>query len=170
MKKHHVIYAFVAFVLIIGLLFILFPMPPHVAAPTATSTPAGLATTSTATIPTQASTIQPMHFEIVTTAAAQERGLGGRADIPENFGMLFVFAQADRYGFWMKDMLEPIDMIWLDTDGTILKIDANVQPNTYPEAFYPPKPVKYVLETRANEAARRGWKTGIKVELPSGTL
>ena len=52
-----------------------------------------------------------MMFEVVTTQAAQERGLGGRATIPDNYGMLFVFPKADRYGFWMKDMLAPIDII-----------------------------------------------------------
>jgi len=156
LKKHHIIYALLAFVLIVGLFFILIPTPPRTAAVPATST----ATSSIVSI------VQPLRFEVVTTAAAQERGLGGRTEVPENYGMLFVFSQAGNYGFWMKDMLVPIDVIWLGTDGTILKIDANVQPNTYPAAFYPPKPVKYVLETRANEAARRGWELGTKVQLP----
>jgi uncharacterized membrane protein (UPF0127 family) len=106
------------------------------------------------------------HYEIVSTPAEQERGLGGRKEIPDNYGMLFVFASKDRYGFWMKDMLTPIDIVWLHDDGTIMKIDAQVDPATYPTAYYPPEPVKYVLETRAGYAARHDWKIGTAITLP----
>ncbi len=107
-----------------------------------------------------------MHFEVVTSTSSQALGLGGRADVPQDYGMLFVFAKPDRYGFWMKDMLVPIDMIWLSDTGTILSIDSSVAPSTYPKSFYPPVPVRYVLETRAGEAARRGWRVGTYVDLP----
>jgi uncharacterized membrane protein (UPF0127 family) len=107
-----------------------------------------------------------MQFEIVKTQAAQERGLGGRADVPENYGMLFVFSEAKPVGFWMKDMLVPIDIIWLSDTGTILGIEDSISPNTYPKIVYPPQPVKLVLETRAGEARRRGWAVGTQVSLP----
>lgn len=107
-----------------------------------------------------------MKFEVVTTEAAQERGLGGRADIPQNYAMLFVFPSDTRIGFWMKDMLAPIDMIWLSDKGTVLGIEDSVAANSYPKIFYPPQPVKYVLETRAGEARRQGWEVGTKVQLP----
>lgn len=108
-----------------------------------------------------------MHYEIVTTLAQQEKGLGGRKTIPDNYGMLFVFPQKDRYGFWMKDMLVPIDIIWLADDGTITKIDANVDPSTYPTPYYPPVPVQYVLETRAGFASVKGWQVGTQIPLPT---
>ena len=107
-----------------------------------------------------------MRYEVVTTEAAQEQGLGGRAVIPDNYAMLFVFAKDDTYGFWMKDMLTSIDMIWLSDNGTIVKIDDSVSPDTYPAVFYPPQPVKYVLETKAGFAREHGWKVGTKVQLP----
>jgi uncharacterized membrane protein (UPF0127 family) len=109
-----------------------------------------------------------VNFEVVKSEAAQEQGLGGRALIPHNYAMLFVFPKDDRYGFWMKDMLAPIDMIWVDGDHRIVKVDASVQPNTYPQAFYPPVPVHLVLETRAGEAALLGWTVGASVTLPKG--
>lgn len=169
LKRHHVLYALLAVSLIILLLVLLTPGTPRVSfmpqpAPQSAqaSSSAPLAASST-----QASAIQPMHFEIVTTPAQQERGLGGRADIPENYGMLFVFPQEGKPGFWMKDMLVPIDIIWLADDGTILGIEDSFPPDSYPQIVYPPKPVKYVLETRAGEARRRGWSVGSQVALPS---
>jgi hypothetical protein len=111
-------------------------------------------------------TSTPIQFEIVTTPVAQEKGLGGRAKIPDNYGMLFVFPEKGNVGFWMKDMLAPIDIIWLADDGKIVGIEASVLPATYPKAFYPPSPVRYVLETRAGFATDHAWTTGTTVPLP----
>lgn len=108
-----------------------------------------------------------LRLEVVKTLSQQEKGLSGRAEIPDNYGMLFVFPTKGRYGFWMKDMLVPIDIIWLADDGTILKIDAHADPSSYPEPFYPPEPVRYVLETRAGFAQVMGWKEGSVFALPT---
>jgi hypothetical protein len=108
----------------------------------------------------------PISFEVVTSEADQERGLGGRATIPANYGMLFVFAKDDTYGFWMKDMLAPIDMIWLSDNGTIVHLEQSVAPSTYPHVFYPETPARYVLEMRAGQAQARGWNVGTRVQLP----
>lgn len=108
-----------------------------------------------------------MTFEIADTPLKQEQGLSGRAVIPDNYGMLFVFAKEDRYGFWMHEMLTSIDILWLADDGTILGIEHSVSPDTYPESFYPPEPVRYVLETRAEYAGERNWSVGSVVDLPA---
>lgn len=105
-------------------------------------------------------------FEIAASNEARARGLSGRANIPANYGMLFVFAEPNRYGFWMNDMLVPIDIIWLAQDGTIVGIDAHVSPDTFPTPFYAPEPVTRVLEVRAGEAAAQGWVVGSVIDLP----
>ncbi|HFC10970.1 MAG TPA: DUF192 domain-containing protein [Candidatus Kaiserbacteria bacterium] len=107
-----------------------------------------------------------MRFEIATTTSAQERGLGGRINIPNNYGMLFVFKTPKKYGFWMKDMKVPIDIIWLSDKGVILGVEKSVSPKTYPHVFYPPKSVRYVLETRSGETTERGWSKGDVVQMP----
>lgn len=66
----------------------------------------------------------------------------------------------------MKDMLVPIDIIWLSDEGAILGIEEAVTPESYPDVFYPPSPVRYVLETRAGEARRMGWEAGTTIILP----
>jgi len=116
---------------------------------------------------TDSSASTQMRFEIADTPEKQELGLGNRAVIPDNYGMLFVFQKPDRYGFWMKDMLASIDMVWLSKDGTIVLIDHSVDPSTYPNVFYPPVPVSYVLETRAGYARDHDWNVGTRVTLPS---
>lgn len=105
-------------------------------------------------------------FEIVDTPDTRALGLSGRSSLPENYGMLFVFDTPDRYGFWMKNMLVPIDIVWLSKDGTIIDITRGVSPDTYPNVFYPREAVSFVLETKAGESYRQGWEAGDRISLP----
>lgn len=105
-------------------------------------------------------------LELADTPEEREQGLSGRTSLPADYGMLFVFESKNVYGFWMKDMFIPIDILWLSDDGTVLAIDDSVQPATYPSVFYPPVPVQYVLETAAGAARANGWEVGDRMELP----
>lgn len=104
-------------------------------------------------------------IELADTPEKREQGLSGRRDIPSRYGMLFVFPEAGRYGFWMKDMFVPIDILWLAEDGTILGIEESLSPDSYPASVYPPREVRYVLETKAGEARRSGWAVGTKLDV-----
>lgn len=106
------------------------------------------------------------HIEIADTPVAREQGLSGRTEIPEDYGMLFIFPDTGDYGFWMKDMKVSIDVFWLSDNGTIVGIERELSPDTYPEAVLPPLPVRYVLETRAGMATARGWTVGTTLTLP----
>jgi len=106
-------------------------------------------------------------FEIADTFEKRQRGLSGRTEIPDAYGMLFAFETSDRHGFWMKDMHVPIDIIWLSDTGEILGIEHGVSPETYPNVFYPPVPVRFVLETRSGFASARGWQVGDSIYLPN---
>lgn len=85
--------------------------------------------------------------EIADTQAEQTQGLSGRASLGANEGVLFVFDKSDYYGFWMKDMLFPIDIIWIDEHMRVIGTTKNISPDTYPNVFYPPAPSQFVLET-----------------------
>lgn len=84
--------------------------------------------------------------EIADTPEKREQGLSGKTSLLEGSGMLFIFETADMYGFWMKDMNFPIDILWIDENLNVVDITRDLKPETYPEVFYPNKPVKYVLE------------------------
>lgn len=105
---------------------------------------------------------------LITVADTEEermRGLSGKERLHENEGMLFVFTSESRYGFWMKDMRFPIDIIWLSVDGTIVDMHADLSPSTYPEIFRPREPVRYVLELPAGFAELNSLETGDRIEL-----
>lgn len=108
-----------------------------------------------------------LKIDYATTTAARERGLGGRASIPSDYGMLFVFAKDDRYGFWMKDTLVSLDIFWLDAQGHVVYIAPDVATSSYPNVFYPTTPARYVLETAAGFARAHGVTTGTPLLLKS---
>ena len=86
---------------------------------------------------------------IADSAGEREKGLSGQKFLGSNEGMLFIFDQPAYHGFWTKEMNFPIDIIWIDESWRIIGVAKNAKPESYPKVFYPPKPVKYVLEISA---------------------
>jgi uncharacterized membrane protein (UPF0127 family) len=108
---------------------------------------------------------QTIRVTIAQTDAERELGLGGRAGLSADEGMLFVFPTDGHYKFWMKDMRFSIDMLWIDSQGKIIYIAQNIAPETYPQSFGPDAPARYVLELPAGWANAHGVRVGNKVGL-----
>ena len=128
-----------------------------------TSTPAAISVssaTSTPIVTPKTASIQPLSLIVVRTDADKERGLGGRASLPANQGMLFVFDQPASEGIWMKDMQFSIDIISLDAHFAVVHIESNVSPLTYPKAFVSPLSTKYIIESNAGYAQKNNIKVG----------
>ncbi len=99
----------------------------------------------------------------------RKQGLSGKSSLPEEEGILFVFDQKDTFpAFWMREMLIPIDIIWIN-DGAIAKIDKNLTPpekdtpDSALQLYYPDKPIDYVLEVNAGFSDKNSLKVGDSV-------
>ena len=92
---------------------------------------------------------QTVRVTIADTPVARAHGLSGRASLASDEGMLFVFEKEDFHSFWMKDMLFSIDIIWFSSEKAVVDIAVNVSPDTFPAAFLPRAPARYVLELPA---------------------
>lgn len=108
---------------------------------------------------------QNVRVEIADTPAERELGLSGRERLGEKEGMIFVFDSPGRHAFWMKDMLFPLDIIWLDENLKVIYIKKDARPESYPEIFLPGEDAKYVLEVVAGFADKYNLKEGDGVEL-----
>ncbi|MFA6459471.1 MAG: DUF192 domain-containing protein [Candidatus Paceibacterota bacterium] len=89
-----------------------------------------------------------------------ELGLGGRTTLSHDAGMIFDFGAPGMYGFWMKDMSIPLDIVWIDEDKKVLGILSNLAPETYPNTFNSPSVIGYALEVNAGVAKELGIATG----------
>jgi uncharacterized membrane protein (UPF0127 family) len=108
------------------------------------------------------------HVIRVTVADTDEsrmKGLGERASLAPDEGMLFLFPYSARHAIWMKDMRFAIDVAWLLADGTIIDMKTDLSPDTYPSAFAPRTPARSVLELPAGFLRTRGIEEGDRVEV-----
>jgi uncharacterized membrane protein (UPF0127 family) len=108
----------------------------------------------------------------VTNEASRERGLMCVVRIPRNRGMLFVFAPPDRdQGFWMKNTLVALDMVFVTGAGVVTTVAAAVPPtpNGTPDAAVGRRSGfgRFVIELAAGDAARHGVVRGTKLALPA---
>lgn len=87
--------------------------------------------------------------EVVDTPEDRHRGLSGRERLKPQSGMLFVFEEEGDYGIWMKDMLFPLDIIWINSHHEVVYFKENATPDSYPQTFQSPKLASYVLEVPA---------------------
>lgn len=100
----------------------------------------------------------------------RRQGLSGVAKLNDFEGKLFIFDEAQKHGIWMKDMLIPIDIIWLDDNLTVIHIEENVVPESYPEIYAPNEPARFVLEMGAHFVDTLRLKTGDRLNVPSELL
>ncbi len=150
-----------AFVLLASLVYVRFPIFPPGADTAVNSEPIQIVSTSPK-IQIASSTIS---VHLADTEEERARGLSGLAGLAEDEAMLFVFDADGPHAFWMKDMRFAIDIVWISRDGTIVHIEENVGPETYPEVFVPRSEARYVVELSGGWVDRHNVTVGDIVRL-----
>ncbi len=97
--------------------------------------------------------------EVARTSAQQAKGLMFRKSLTDGEGMIFPFPVPKFAGFWMKNTVIPLDLIFVRGDGTIESIAANAEPYSL-DTISSGEPVAMVLEIRGGLAAELGLKAG----------
>jgi uncharacterized membrane protein (UPF0127 family) len=104
--------------------------------------------------------------ELALTPEQQAFGLMNRTHLDPDRGMLFVFPQEGIYGFWMKDTLIPLDMVWMDSNGTVVFVKEDAQPcGLECPTINPGVQARYVLEVKAGVSGRIGLEVGDRAVL-----
>lgn len=100
--------------------------------------------------------------EVAQSPDQRQIGLMYRRSMPTNDGMLFIFEEAQLHCFWMKNTLLPLSIAFVADDGRIVNVE-DMAPNTE-DSHCPKAKVRYALEMNQGWFAKRGFKTGMKLD------
>ncbi len=100
--------------------------------------------------------------ELAVTDEERQKGLMFRRSLPPSYGMLFDFKRDQEVSFWMHNTYVSLDMIFIRSDGRIVRIAENTE--TESDKLIPSQgPVRFVLEVVAGTAKKLGIEPGDRV-------
>lgn len=100
--------------------------------------------------------------ERVVAGLEVELGLMFREALPPGTGMLFDFPAAWHHGFWMKNTLVSLDLLWVDPGGRVLNVAEGTRPLSAAH-HHPAGPVRRVLEVPAGWCRAHGVGAGARL-------
>jgi uncharacterized membrane protein (UPF0127 family) len=102
------------------------------------------------------------NVEMATTPRQQQVGEMFRTSVPADGGMLFIWPTPRPSPMWMENTLVPLDMVFINADGTIRSIAENAVPRSLAE-IDSHGPVLATLELAGGSTARLNIRVGDKV-------
>ena len=105
--------------------------------------------------------IHQIDAQVALTPDQLQTGLMYRTQMPQNEGMIFVFQNASKQCFWMKNTLLPLTAAFVADDGTIVNLEDMKPQSTASHCSL--KPVRFVLEMNQGWFAKKGIKAGAKL-------
>jgi hypothetical protein len=102
---------------------------------------------------------------LAETPDQHQQGLMWVRQLPADHGMLFLLPQTRPMSMWMKNTFIPLDMVFFDTRGRILRIHERAVPQTE-DIIDSGVAVAGVLEILGGEARRRGLQVGDRLLHP----
>ncbi|HLC37093.1 MAG TPA: DUF192 domain-containing protein, partial [archaeon] len=103
--------------------------------------------------------------ETASSPEKQAKGLMFVDSMNENQGMFFIFEEESERFFWMKNVLIPLDFVWIDEGFKVIDLTANVPVclrDPCP-AYSPKEKAKYVLELNSGTIKEKNLSVGGKV-------
>jgi uncharacterized membrane protein (UPF0127 family) len=117
------------------------------------------------TIHGQDGRVHRFQVEVADTDERRAWGLMHRDAMPPDHGMIFDFKRDQPVAMWMRNTRIPLDMLFIDREGRVVKIHARAVP--FDEtSIHSDVPVRGVLELNGGTAARLGLKPGDVVRHP----
>jgi len=104
-------------------------------------------------------------IELATNGKQRAQGLMYRRTLPADHGMLFDYRRPQNVSMWMKNTYIPLDMLFIDADGTVKNLHERAVPGSM-ETISSSGKVRAVLELNGGTVRRLGIKPGVCVEHP----
>lgn len=116
-------------------------------------------------IQTQTGSIQ-LTVEIADRFLSRARGLMNRPALPPKTGVLFLYNSETPVSFWMKKVSFPLDMLFIDRSGRVVRVYENARPGDL-TPINSELPVLGVLEIPGGASRRAQINPGDTVRHPA---
>lgn len=103
---------------------------------------------------------------IADTDIERSNGLSGIKNMDLNEGVAFIFEKPGQKVFWMKDMLFPLDFVYIHKHR-VVEVKENVLPSSYPNTIVNQMPASIIIELNAGQVKLKNIKVGDVLELDS---
>lgn len=105
--------------------------------------------------------------EIAETPRQREIGLMHREGLPEDGGMLFIYPEASKLSFWMKNTRIPLSIAFISDQGVITEIlDMDPpRPGAEPPTYTSREANRYALEVNRGWFQKKGIGPGARVRV-----
>ncbi|MFZ1469129.1 MAG: DUF192 domain-containing protein [Paracoccaceae bacterium] len=104
--------------------------------------------------------------EVADDTAERAKGLMLRESMNAAAGMLFVYDHPQRVGFWMRNTLIPLDMIFADSRGVVIRVHSGAIPLDE-TPIDGGGSVQFVLEINGGLAEKLGLRPGAELRHPA---
>jgi uncharacterized membrane protein (UPF0127 family) len=94
------------------------------------------------------------------------RGLMFVNRLADDEGMLFIYEQPQEVSMWMKNTFIPLDMLFVDTGGKVIRVVENTVPHSL-ETISSQGLALGVIELKGGTAKRLGIDTGARISHPA---
>lgn len=108
----------------------------------------------------------PLSCEVARSVRRKMRGLMYRESLGKNKGMLFPFIVSWYRGFWMKNVLIPLDIIFINKHLQVITIyEAAVDHRVLPKTYWSRRFCKYVVECNRGFCKEYGISSGTDIQI-----
>ena len=98
-------------------------------------------------------------------------GLFTAGSLPPNRGVLLMYEKADQHSLWGRNITSPVDIVWLDPEKKIVRIDEHVTPCVKDPcpSYQPDEEVLFLLQIGPGEAKRKNLEVGLTLKFRRAT-
>lgn len=107
---------------------------------------------------------QNITVRVALTDLERQRGLTGCQSLAENSGMLFIYPNEERRGFWMRGVPMGLSIGFFDSAGTLLE-SREMRANDLEVTYSRSEQVKFVLEMSSGWFSEHGIRAGTPLRL-----
>jgi uncharacterized protein len=107
---------------------------------------------------------QTVRMQVAITEHEKNLGLMNRRDLGADQGMIFIFNDAARRGFWMKNTPTPLDIGYFSSDGVLREI-YQMYPFDETSAVSKSHEIQFALEMNQGWYKQHDIKPGAKLDL-----